>query len=53
MFAKYCHLPVIHLNVTTVYFHQGVSVSQQTTSVLCFDKSVCQAGGESRHLTRA
>ena len=32
MFAKYCHLSVIHLNVTTVYFHPGVSVSPQTTS---------------------
>ena len=32
MFAKYCHLSVIHLNVTTVYFHPGVGVSPQTTS---------------------
>ena len=32
MFAKYCHLSAIHLNVTTVYFHLGVSVSPQTTS---------------------
>ena len=32
MFAKYCHLSVIHLTVTTVYFHLGVSVSPQTTS---------------------
>ena len=32
MFAKFCHLSAIHLNVTTVYFHPGVSVSPQTTS---------------------
>ena len=32
MFAKYCHLSVIHLTVTTVYFHLGVSVRPQTTS---------------------
>ena len=32
MFAKFCHLSVIHLTVTTVYFHPGVSVSLQTTS---------------------
>lgn len=52
MFAKYCHLCVIHLTVTTVYFHPGVSVSlrcQSTNNILlCFDKSVCQAGGERR-----
>ena len=32
MFAKYCHLSAIHLNVTTVYCHSGVSVRLQTTS---------------------